>query len=58
MRCSPNASAAKTLQKNVYETALNENLPEDVKAIVRRQYQGVKANHDRIRELRDQAAHL
>jgi uncharacterized protein (TIGR02284 family) len=37
-----------------HEAALKEDLPPDVKAIVRRQYEGVKANHDRIRDLRNQ----
>ena len=40
--------------KSTYEAALKEDLPPDVKAIVRRQYEGVKANHDRIRDLRNQ----
>jgi|HubBroStandDraft_6_1064221.scaffolds.fasta_scaffold705817_2 uncharacterized protein (TIGR02284 family) len=44
--------------KSAYEAALNEDLPTDVKTIVHRQYEGVKANHDRIRNLRNQAAHL
>jgi uncharacterized protein (TIGR02284 family) len=43
--------------KRAYEAALDEALPTDVEAIVRRQYQGVKENHDRIRDLRNQAAH-
>ncbi|MGH6795977.1 MAG: PA2169 family four-helix-bundle protein [Methylocella sp.] len=43
--------------KSAYEAALMEDLPQAVKAIVRRQYEGVKANHDRVRELRNQAAH-
>ena len=43
--------------KSAYEAALEEDLPVHVAAIVRRQYQGVKENHDRIRDLRNQAAH-
>jgi len=39
-----------------YEAALKENLPADVEAVVRRQYVGVKANHDLIHALRDQSA--
>jgi uncharacterized protein (TIGR02284 family) len=39
-----------------YEAALKEALPTDIEAIVRRQYAGVKANHDRIHALRDQSA--
>ena len=40
--------------KSAYAAALKEDLPPDIKAIVRRQYEGVKANHDRIRDLRNQ----
>jgi len=43
--------------KGAYEKALEENLPPEVEAMVQRQYQGVKENHDRIRDLRNQAAH-
>jgi uncharacterized protein (TIGR02284 family) len=42
--------------KQAYEEALVEDLPADVEAIVRRQYQEVTDNHQRIRELRNQAA--
>ena len=42
--------------KQAYEEALVEDLPADVEAIVRRQYQEVTDNHQRIRELRDQLA--
>jgi uncharacterized protein (TIGR02284 family) len=44
--------------KRAYEAALNEDLPADIKALVQRQYEGVKTNHDRIRDLRNQHAHL
>jgi uncharacterized protein (TIGR02284 family) len=44
--------------KHIYEEALNEDLPADIKTLVQRQYEGVKANHDRIRELRNQAARI
>jgi uncharacterized protein (TIGR02284 family) len=44
--------------KKVYEEALSEDLPADIKTLVQRQYEGVKTNHDRIRQLRNQAAHL
>jgi uncharacterized protein (TIGR02284 family) len=43
--------------KSAYEKALDEGLPPEVEAIVRRQYKGVKDNHDRIRDLRNQTAH-
>jgi uncharacterized protein (TIGR02284 family) len=43
--------------KQAYEEALVEDLPADVEAIVRRQYQEVTENHERIRELRNLAAH-
>ena len=39
-----------------YEAALKEDLPADIEAIVRRQYVGVTANHNRIHALRDQSA--
>ena len=39
-----------------YEAALKQDLPMDIQAIVRRQYAGVKENHDRIHALRDQSA--
>jgi uncharacterized protein (TIGR02284 family) len=35
--------------KHAYEAALKEDLPTDVRMIIERQYQGVKANHDRVR---------
>jgi uncharacterized protein (TIGR02284 family) len=41
--------------KRAYEAALAEDLPPNVRALVQRQYEGVKANHDRIRGLRNQA---
>ena len=39
--------------KAKYRKALEQNLPADIRAIVDRQYQGVLANHDRVRTLRD-----
>jgi uncharacterized protein (TIGR02284 family) len=42
--------------EKAYEIALQDPLPADVEAIVRRQYQGVKRNHDLIRDLRSQVA--
>ena len=42
--------------KRVYEEALIDDLPPDVMALVRHQYEGVKINHNRIRDLRNQAA--
>jgi uncharacterized protein (TIGR02284 family) len=41
--------------KAAYEAALQKNLPADVRTLVERQYQGVKANHDRVRNLRNAA---
>jgi len=37
-----------------YRDALKEALPADVPAVVQRQYEGVKRNHDQIRALRNQ----
>jgi uncharacterized protein (TIGR02284 family) len=48
---------AEDVAKKSYEEALRKELPPDVKAIVSRQYAGVKENHDRIRSLRDETAH-
>ena len=36
-----------------YRDAIKKDLPSDVMAIVQRQYEGVKRNHDQIRTLRD-----
>lgn len=38
-----------------YRNALSKELPADVRAIVEKQYEGVKKNHDQVRRLRDQA---
>ena len=41
--------------KGKYNEALtHEELPEDVREVLTRQYQGVIENHDRVRDLRDQ----
>jgi uncharacterized protein (TIGR02284 family) len=40
--------------KHAYEDALKKDLPSDVRSIVERQYQGVKQNHDRVRDLRNE----
>lgn len=44
--------------RRVYEEALMGDLPLDVKELVQHQYEGVKVNHNRIRNLRDQTAQL
>jgi len=36
-----------------YEEALCQELPGDVRRVIERQYQVVRANHDRVRELRN-----
>ena len=36
-----------------YRKALAEALPEDIRMVVQRQYDGVVQNHDQIRDLRD-----
>jgi uncharacterized protein (TIGR02284 family) len=36
-----------------YRDALGKDLPPNVRAVVDRQYQGVMANHDRVKALRD-----
>lgn len=42
--------------KKAYETALAKDLPADVRSLVERQFQGVKQNHDRVRDLRNARA--
>ena len=37
--------------KAAYEAALQKSLPANVRTLVERQYEGVKANHDRVRNL-------
>lgn len=37
-----------------YRRALESRLPDDARAVVERQYQGVLRNHDQVRSLRDQ----
>jgi uncharacterized protein (TIGR02284 family) len=37
-----------------YRKALKQNLPEDIHAMVRRQFEGAQRNHDMIKALRDQ----
>ena len=39
--------------KAAYKKALGKDLPANIRAIVERQYQGVIANHNRVRDLRD-----
>ena len=39
--------------KKVYEEALEEDLPSGLREVIARQYQGVIANHDEVRDLRD-----
>jgi uncharacterized protein (TIGR02284 family) len=39
--------------KEAYRKALDANLPSDALSIVQRQYQGVLANHDKVKALRE-----
>ncbi|OZI23311.1 aldehyde dehydrogenase [Bordetella genomosp. 9] len=39
--------------KHDYTDALREPLPEDIRAVVQKQYEGVLRNHDQVRALRD-----
>lgn len=43
--------------KGRYEKALQKDLPERIRLMVQREYQGVLRNHDQIRTLRNQCAH-
>jgi uncharacterized protein (TIGR02284 family) len=42
--------------KNAYEEALRQDLPGDVRLLVERQYREVKANHDRVCDMRNAMA--
>ena len=42
--------------KRSYEKALAQDLPGDVRRVIERQYAEVKANHDRVREMRNATA--
>ena len=39
--------------KAAYRKAIEQNLPANLKAVVERQYQGVLANHDKVKALRE-----
>jgi uncharacterized protein (TIGR02284 family) len=41
--------------KAAYEEALAQPLPPDIRAVLQRQYNGVRQNHDRVRNLREEA---
>ena len=36
-----------------YRKALEKDLPDDIRSVVQRQYEGVQRNHDQVRDLRD-----
>ena len=38
-----------------YRTALEEDLPQDVRDVIERQYEGLKRNHAQVRAMRDRA---
>jgi uncharacterized protein (TIGR02284 family) len=40
-----------------YESALREDMPGDLRALIENQYEGAKRNHERVRQLRDTAKH-
>jgi len=42
--------------KKAYQDVLAKDLPADIRSMVERQYQGVKENHDRVRDLRNATA--
>jgi uncharacterized protein (TIGR02284 family) len=44
--------------KEIYQKALKENLPANVRALVQRQYDGAVQHHNRIRDLRNQHEHV
>jgi len=44
------------IAKRAYRSALEKDLPGNVRSIVERQYQGVLENHDRVRDMRNAEA--
>ena len=40
-----------------YQKALREDLPGDLRALLEKEYEGAKQNHDRVRQLRDTTRH-
>ncbi|SFE12916.1 PA2169 family four-helix-bundle protein [Nitrosomonas sp. Nm166] len=38
-----------------YENALRQEIPDNLRALLERLYEGVKRNHERVRQLRDEA---
>lgn len=38
-----------------YENALRQEIPDNLRALLERIYEGVKKNHERVRQLRDEA---
>jgi uncharacterized protein (TIGR02284 family) len=42
--------------KRSYQKALQQDLPGDVRMLIERQYRGVVANHDRVKEMRNAMA--
>ena len=45
---------AEDVAKRVYSDALAKDLPADIRTLVQQQFEGLKDNHDRVRELRDE----
>jgi uncharacterized protein (TIGR02284 family) len=39
----------------IYENALRQEIPDSLRALLERIYEGVKRNHERVRQLRDEA---
>jgi uncharacterized protein (TIGR02284 family) len=42
--------------RQAYQDALKQDLPGDIRRLIERQYREVRANHDRVREMRNLAA--
>ena len=47
------AERGEDVAKNAYKSALEKNLPANVKATIQNQYSSVQAAHDRVKALRD-----
>ena len=46
---------AEDVALEAYQDALKDEIPENLRFLITQQLEGVKRNHDRVRELRDEA---
>lgn len=49
---------AEDIAIKAYQDALEEDLPDDLRSLINHQLQGVKRNHERVRQLRDDVKNI